>query len=394
LRRNISPPELYMRLTRLPDFNPKELAWDFELEKLALEDLSEQATEEWVRYHLPRERQWFRLAEFLLKDQRPDLMAVMFDGTDKIQHQAWQFLDPALTPTRQSAWETRMREVCLSYFRHLDRYIEALVELVGSDAQVFLASDHGFTATTHVLRLNTFLHDKGYLKWKAYSEDSVEQRRNNSNFANVDWDTTLAYCPTPSSNGITIRVARSAGAPGVQPKDYAAFRERIINELRGLKDPETGTPMVRTIMKREDAFAGPYVDHAPDLTLVLNDYGFVSIRNLQPVVIKRKAPAGTHHADGIFLGAGRGITEGLAGERKRIVDVAPTLLYSLGLPVPADFEGSVPTEFFSSDFRAANPVVIGAETLPVQEGEVEDEGMAEDDKDRMIRQLQMLGYME
>lgn len=395
LRRNMAPPELYVRLKSIPNFNPKELAWDFDLEKQALEDLSPEEMENWCRYHLPREEQWFRIAEYLLREEQPDLMAVMFDGSDKIQHQAWQFLDPALVngddPT---PWEARMREACLSYFRNLDHYIEVLVELAGPKARVFMASDHGFTATTEVFRVNTFLHKKGYLKWKHYGDTEVERRRNDSNFANVDWDKTLAYCRTPSSNGITIRVAKSPGDPGIHPDEYDQFRAGIIADLRSFRDEKTGEPIVKEIMKREDVFPGTHMEEAPDLTLVLRDHGFVSIRNLEPELITRKAPAGTHHPDGIFLAGGNGIQQGLRAERRNIVDVAPTLLYSLGLAVPEDLEGEVPLGFFTRSHIDQHSYRKGTPTLAVSATDTATARCDDDDKQKIIAQLQMLGYME
>src|SRR3546814_5174150 len=87
-------------------------------------------------------------------------MAVMFDGTDKIQHQAWPWLDKNLLPKNPQGHDKEMREVCLEYFNKLDGYIEKLVKMVGPDAQVFFASDHGFTASTFVLRINTLLEEK------------------------------------------------------------------------------------------------------------------------------------------------------------------------------------------------------------------------------------------
>src|SRR5699024_6062431 len=132
LRRNTHPRELFANLKcDVPDFEPKELAWDFEAEKQAMDQLSEEDTENWVRYHLPRERQWFQVAEYVLEHEQPDLMAVMFDGVDKIQHQAWSFIDPDLVPANPQGWEKRMRDVCLEYFRNLDGYIKRLVELAG-----------------------------------------------------------------------------------------------------------------------------------------------------------------------------------------------------------------------------------------------------------------------
>ena len=54
-----------------------------------------------------------------------------------------------------------MRELSLDYFRQLDGFIERLVTAAGPDVQVFLASDHGFTASTEIVRINAYLGRKG-----------------------------------------------------------------------------------------------------------------------------------------------------------------------------------------------------------------------------------------
>ena len=393
LRRNTSPRELYQRLKNdIPDFNPKELAWDFDSEKQALEALSEDDTENWVRYHLPREEQWFKVAEYLLNTDGPDIMAVMFDGTDKIQHQAWEFLDPELVPKNPTDWEQRMRNVCLEYFRNLDGYIERLVTAAGPDAQVFFASDHGFTATTEVLRINSLLHDLGYLVWAENDGSDQAIRREASDFANVDFKKTTAYCRTPSSNGINIRVAFNEGEPGIDPKDYQQFREDLIVKLKAFRNSH-GQPVVVDVLKREEWFPGPHMHLAPDLTLVLRDHGFVSIRNYSPAVIDRERPAGTHHPDGIFLAYGKGIAANGMQDRKQIVDVAPALLHSAGLPIPEDFEGEVPENFFAADWLEKNPVVQGPKTERTA-NENMDREIDANEKQQIIEQLQMLGYME
>ncbi|HEX4871908.1 MAG TPA: alkaline phosphatase family protein [Nevskiaceae bacterium] len=394
LRRNTHPRELFERIRQqLPGFDPRELAWDFDKEKKAMESLSADETASWVRYHLPREEQWFKVAEFLLEHDAPELMAVMFDGTDKIQHQAWAWLDPALWPDQPSAHDLEMRAVCLEYFRNLDRYIERLVTLAGPQAQVFFASDHGFTASTFVLRINTFLAEKGYLHWAADDGSEMARRREASDFANLDWQRTLAYCRTPSSNGIHIRVAEKPGDPGIRPEDYESFRERLIGDLLGLRDPLSGEPVIVDVLKREDWFPGQHMRRACDLTLVLRDHGFVSIRNLSPAVVPRPQAAGTHHPDGVFMAAGPGIAAAGRVETCAIVDVAPTLLYSLGLPVPSDFEGQVPLRFFTAEQLALQPVRQGARTRGAQRRSLDQE-MDAGEKRQIIEQLQMLGYME
>ncbi len=393
LRRNLTPDTLYDRLKTIPDFDPKELAWDFDREKQSLEELSDQERENWIRYHLPREGQWFRIATHLLDEEQPELMAVMFDGVDKLQHQAWRFIDPSLFSDEPDEYELRMRKLCYDYFRMLDGYIDELVTMAGDDVQVFMASDHGFTATTEVVRINTYLHEKGYLEWKPSTGSEAEKRRDASMFANLDWLKTTAYCRTPSSNGINIRVANSENENGIKPEEYERFRDKLITDLEAFVDPESGERIIAEIHKREDVFPGEAMSEAPDLLLVLRDCGFVSIKNIEPVLEPRSELAGTHHPDGIFLAGGKGIKKGEKLDRRNIVDVASMLMYSLGLDVPSDFEGEAPAEMFTPEQLQQQPIKIGAATIKSIASD-EGESMVEEEKDKLMAQLQMLGYME
>ncbi|MBZ0157484.1 MAG: alkaline phosphatase family protein [Alphaproteobacteria bacterium] len=393
LRRNTMPGTFYDRLKTLPGFDPKQLAWDFKQEKQAIDNLSDEDRENWVRYHLPRERQWFTIAEYLAREEDPDLLAVMFDGVDKLQHQAWLFLDPRLQAEEVSAYHRRLRGLCMDYFRQLDGFLERLVEAAGPEAQVFIASDHGFTTTDEIVRINAYLQKKGYLKWKPMPDTEEAVRREESMFANLDWENTTAYCRTPSSNGITIRVAKEPGGAGIDPAEYEAFRDRLIRDLEELRDPDTGERIIARIEKREEIFPGPAMAEAPDLLLVLRDFGFVSIKNKEPVIERRREVAGTHHPEGVFLACGPGIKQGEVAGRQKIVDVGAALLYSLGLEVPGDFEGRVPESLFTEQYLAQKPVVIGAATT-ARENTEEAESMSGEEKDTIMAQLQMLGYME
>jgi predicted AlkP superfamily phosphohydrolase/phosphomutase len=393
LRRNSYPEGLYDRLKTIPDFNAQELAWDFEQEKQSGNELSDADREQWVSYHLPRERQWFRVAEYLMREESPDLMAVLFDGVDKLQHQAWPYVDPALQQGEQSGFHRRMRELSLGYFRQLDGFIEQLVAAAGPQAQVFLSSDHGFTASTEIVRINAYLAEKGYVHFRELPPGDAGQRRDNSYFAYLDWTKTVAYCRTPSCNGITIRVAHQPGQTGIAPSDYEAVRNRLIRDLEDLKDSETGERIITEIHKREDVYPGAAMAHAPDLQLVLRDFGFVSVKNIHPIVEKRHYVIGTHHPDGVFMAFGPGIEAGKQLGRRHITDVASTLLYSLGLPVPSDFEGVVAPAMFTAAHKEASPIVIGAATAGGG-GDAQAEGMSDDEKAKIMEQLQMLGYME
>jgi predicted AlkP superfamily phosphohydrolase/phosphomutase len=392
LRRNTHPPGLYDRLKEIEGFDPRELAWDFDQEQQAGNELSDHDREQWVKYHLPREMQWFKVAEYLMKEEAPDLMAVLFDGVDKLQHQAWQYLDPSVPHAEMGEFHLRMRALSLSYFKQLDGFIESLVTAAGPEVQVFFASDHGFTASHEIVRINAHLAEKGYVGFKPIPEGQAGANVNKSYFAYLDWSKTTAYCRTPSCNGITIRVARNPGETGIDPKDYERFRNQLIRDLEDLKDPATGERIITEIHKREDVFPGSAMGDAPDLQLVLRDFGFVSVRNILPIVQERNYIVGTHHPDGVFMAYGPGIEKGKLLGKRHITDVASTLLYSLGLPVPSDFEGVVPPNMFTGEHKAVHPIAIGAATKSSNAGTTE--AMDEDEKQQILEQLQMLGYVE
>jgi predicted AlkP superfamily phosphohydrolase/phosphomutase len=393
LRRNITPTSLYDRLKRIPGFNPKEIAWDFKREDQVGEDMSQADLEAWVHSHRLREEQWFRVAETLLHEDQPDFFAVMFDGTDKLQHQTWHVLDPRLQPEHPTPEHARLREMVLGYYRRLDEYLARLIELAGPDAQVFLASDHGFTAAFNVVRINRYLGELGYLVWHEDDGSLAAQRREGVNFAYLDWSRTLAFCPTPSSNGIVIRTAREPGQPGVPIDQYQAFRAKLIDDLRALRTP-AGEQVVTQILLREEAFPGEAMENAPDLTITLNDHGFVSVRNKTPVVEKRPYPAGTHHPDGILVACGPGIAPDHSRELVQLLDMAPILLYSLGLAIPEDFEGTVPGQLFTPETFRERPVRIGPRTRRVDRQGTPQSGPSADERAEILGQMRALGYLE
>ena len=100
----------------------------------------------WIRFHIVRERQWFEIARFLMQEEPCDLTAVLFDGVDKLQHLCYHLLDPHLASQATSASARHIRSLCLDYFRQLDSFLAEIVAMAGSEARVFIASDHGFTA--------------------------------------------------------------------------------------------------------------------------------------------------------------------------------------------------------------------------------------------------------
>ena len=403
MKRAMYPADLYRTLAGQPWFDVRELAMDLDREKAGVQGLPLQEYADWIRLHIRRERQWFEIFRLIMERDPCDLMAVMFDGTDKIQHLAWRFIDPACFPEEPTAPEREIRDLCLQYFRQLDGYIGQVLALAGPDTRVFIASDHGFGASVEIFFVNVWLYEHGYLQWGEAGAvpDDGEQilaQRMRTQYGLLDWAKTTAYALTPSSNGIYIRVARRPGQPGIRPEEYEAFRRTLVESLLAFRDPESGEPVVTRAMTREEAFPGRYMDLAPDVTLVLRDHGLVSILNADAPLKRRGEPKGMHRPEGIFCAVGPGIRRGLEVAPLSIVDVPSAVLYSLGLDIPSDFEGRLPEEIFESALLEVAPPVRGAATTAPSRGPdratATPPALDTEEEAAVLSRLKALGYVE
>lgn len=397
LRRNMWPDTLFDRIKAIDGFDPKELSWDFERESQIGEAMPDDELYAWVANHLPRDRQWYNIGHHLLDEDRPDLFALMLDGTDKIQHQAWHVLDPEIWDADVPESRRKVRELVVEYFRQVDGYLAGLYAAAGGDdCHMVIVSDHGFTGSAKVVRVNKYLESLGYLKYRPHDGSDAAKRRDMANFANLDWGDTRAFCPTPSSNGIVIRMKSEKNPNGVEPSEYEAFRDRLITDLLAMSDPETGEKVITDVMKRENAFPGEAMESAPDLTLILCDHGFVSVRNLEPQVITRPTPIGTHHPDGIFIMTGPGV-QAKRSDAMSIVDTTAIVTHAMGLDIPEEFDGSVPGDLYSSEWLSDHPVRVAGHTdsegAPKANADDEEE-ISDDQREEMLAQLRLLGYLE
>lgn len=400
LRLGCHPPGLFDRLRTLPGFNPRELL-NMELEIKAIEGCPEDQYADWVELHIAREQSWFEVARFLMHEEPAELVGVLFDGVDKLQHLCWRFIDPACRPARPSAWEREMIERCERYFRTLDGLIAELVTMAGSDATVILASDHGFGPTQEVFHVNSWLEREGYLAW-ADGQNGAADRDTQVGFAEItrhvralDWDRTLAYAATPSSQGINI-VSRVPGSDRPLPEDSRRnLATELSDALRAIQRPHDGRPLVAEVWTREQAFTGPHAALGPDLSILLTDGGTISILPAETLVARRPEPRGHHRWEGIFMASGPGIREGAQVDELSIVDVAPLILHRLGLPVPDDMAGRLPAEIFRPEELERRPLRrSAAQSWTASDPEPDDLELDPDEQAAVLQRLRALGYVE
>ena len=103
-------------------------------------------------------------------------------------------------------------------------------------------------------------------------------------------------------------------------------------------------------------------DTGPKILAVVSAYGFEAPegwRRLRAIVSGRRTNGLYQQApDGLFVMMGDGIKQGEFLKDVELIDIMPTLLYSLGFPIARDLDGQVLTGAFSSAFLARNPLTV------------------------------------
>jgi predicted AlkP superfamily phosphohydrolase/phosphomutase len=100
-----------------------------------------------------------------------------------------------------------------------------------------------------------------------------------------------------------------------------------------------------------------------EVLLLVSGYGMRPVpwwRRLLAASLGETPMSGTHDAapEGVLIAVGDGIRPGAQLRSASILDVAPTILYLMGLPVARDMEGRVLTEILEDDFARAHRVTL------------------------------------
>jgi predicted AlkP superfamily phosphohydrolase/phosphomutase len=100
-----------------------------------------------------------------------------------------------------------------------------------------------------------------------------------------------------------------------------------------------------------------------DLLLVVSGYGMEPLglgKRLVERVIGDPDISGTHEAapDGFLMAYGASVARGRQPALTSVVDVAPTILYFLGLPIGRDMDGYARTDLFQRSFTEERPITF------------------------------------
>lgn len=304
-----------------------------------------------------------------------ELFVTVYTTIDALQHYFWKQM---LTPSNAKSEQARFQDVICQAYIQVDRAVGQLVEQAGPGTTTLLMSDHGAGPTLRGFReLPGWLTENGYLAYqkgqkrftpqalarglmrKSYqwldrhfdrefklflSQKLPGLRRKaeaNARFAKIDWSRTRIYI---SNSRVELRVNLKGREPNgtVEPgPEYEALRDTLIEGLREWRDTKTGLKLINDVQRREEVYSGPHMEQAADLLIHWNNYP-----DLREFASQDKSDyaaligiTGGHRPNGILIAHGPQIQTGKRLEAAHIWDVAPTLLYLMGLPIPKDMDG-------------------------------------------------------
>jgi predicted AlkP superfamily phosphohydrolase/phosphomutase len=351
-----------------------------------------------------------KLMRLLMETDDWRLFFFVYTAPDRLQHLIWD------------------EDVLLDHYRILDNILGEVMGYADEHgAMLFVVSDHGFGPITKYVYLNRALEDAGLLvrseqrgargvldrvglnkttvkaalgkvsitdqtleKYlpKQVIDSVAEQIPGEHHLYDVNHNQTRAFAI--SSGAVFINDTRRFRNGAVDPEDVPAVKREVLETLRAVSDPETGEAVLK-VYDGDELYSDD--EMAPDVVVSTVD-GYEKAASLSEELIVPSADIGavaSHRSEGMFIVRGPAIEAGASPAGASVVDVAPTLLHSLGLPVGESMDGRVLTEVFHPDSEPARRAV---ETRPYET--LRDAHVADQDEDYgdVEERLRGLGYME
>jgi predicted AlkP superfamily phosphohydrolase/phosphomutase len=379
--------------------------------------------------HLDADRKRTRAMKHLLTTREWDFALLVYRATDVLAHFFWHYMDsqhPGYDPEAPSGFRQAIQQA----YETVDEGLGELLEAAPEETVVVVVSDHGFGPRLGTFAINEWLREQGFLalqRKQGWSPRTFLARRNvtlhslkkvfdrlgplqriyrvvpkavrnhivspmwSTTDQGMDWSRTRAYAGNDSGMQIHLNVRGREPAGVVQPRaEYESLREEIAYALEYELAAQKPSPLSVEVYRREEIYWGPYLDSAPDLVVYTAGGAWAHDLHLQgpsfqPFVPEEQVWSGSHRSEGLFILSGEGIRSQNSPASAHILDLAPTILYLLGLPIPGDFDGLPLLEHLSLQHEASR--------VPVAPSKVDGYAYSPTEEAAVEQQLRNLGYL-
>jgi len=316
----------------------------------------------------------------LFKEVEWSLFYAVFSETDFLLHRNYDEI-------MSSDGNSPAREV----FRRIDRFIGWMMDKTCGDSLLLVVSDHGFTKYRYVVHLNSLLREGGYIRvksrWRAstslsrlpvpkffyrYVQRSRNMRRlvgpildllgfgSASFYLKIPTSDSYAFAP-PDYFGVYINSKDVFEEWPLEDWKTSVLRKRIIRLFNSLRNPKNGDKVFRGVYARENLFHGPHVNKIPHVVLIPGPQYWMDHEMAGDVI--EEGSHVDHSLWGLFAAYGSDVNAGVKLRGISLLDVTPTILHYLGLPIGREMDGTPILDAFREGSDARSRPVIKADYL-------------------------------
>ena len=280
-------------------------------------------------------RRRFKVVRDWVKTKPWDFFIFVEMGVDRIHHAFWRYYDK-----KHRLYEKghRFEFAIRDYYKYLDGEIGSVLPLIPEGTQTWVVSDHGARTMVGAVCVNEFFMREGLLTLKQRPEGQQKLKTKD-----IDWSKTRCWGEGGYYSRIFMNVKGREPQGVIDPGDYERVRDEIKTKLETLGD-ENGKPIGTKVFKPEEVYR-TVKNVPPDLIVYFGDLAWRSAGSVGTGAIhvfeNDTGPDDANHAQyGMFILKGPGVEPGRR-EGVSLYDVAPTVLTTLGVPVPDDMIGKV-----------------------------------------------------
>lgn len=287
-------------------------------------------------HHEEREKMFFNA----LEKSKEGVVACVFDGTDRVQHMFYRYLDKDHPANRGKDVEVHKHAIRDMYQRCDNMVGRTMAQLREGDV-LMVISDHGFMSFRRGINLNTWLMQNGFLFLKEGTDGTGQW------LEDIDWSRTKAYAMGLSGLYINQKGREGQGivAPGDETREV---KKAIVAGLQGLRDEATGDVAINDVFDVDDVHSGgPYGHAGIDLIVGYNRGYRASWQGAVGQVMgsvfwdNTKSWSGDHCVDPRLVPGVIFSNCPVTADDPGIMDLAPTILTLFGVDVPAYMNGKV-----------------------------------------------------